>query len=39
MFFGGQAVVLILNAIFPTFLRMKNTLPERYAGYAQVQHL
>ncbi|KAF1994741.1 hypothetical protein P154DRAFT_475473 [Amniculicola lignicola CBS 123094] len=27
MYFGGQAFVLILNAIFPTFLRMKNTLP------------
>ncbi|KAF2732240.1 hypothetical protein EJ04DRAFT_441417 [Polyplosphaeria fusca] len=29
MYFGGQTFVLILNAIFPTFLRMKNTLPER----------
>lgn len=31
MYFGGQAFVLILNAIFPSFLRMKNTLPDRYA--------
>lgn len=30
MYFGGQAFVIILNSIFPTFLRMKNTLPERY---------
>ena len=29
MYFGGQAFVLILNSIFPSFLRMKNTLPER----------
>jgi NCS1 family nucleobase:cation symporter-1 len=28
MYFGGQAFVIILNSIFPTFLRMKNTLPE-----------
>ncbi|ORX95917.1 permease for cytosine/purines, uracil, thiamine, allantoin-domain-containing protein [Clohesyomyces aquaticus] len=28
MYFGGQAFVLILNSIFPSFLRMKNTLPE-----------
>jgi NCS1 family nucleobase:cation symporter-1 len=28
MYFGGQAFVLILNAIFPSFLHMKNTLPE-----------
>jgi NCS1 family nucleobase:cation symporter-1 len=28
MYFGGQAFVLILNAIFPSFLRMKNTLPD-----------
>ncbi|RDW83488.1 hypothetical protein BP5796_04979 [Coleophoma crateriformis] len=26
-FYGGQATVLLLNAIFPSFLRMKNTLP------------
>jgi hypothetical protein len=32
MYFGGQAFVLILNSIFPSFLRMKNTLPARYAG-------
>ena len=28
MYFGGQAFVIILNSIFPSFLRMKNTLPE-----------
>ncbi|KAM3069358.1 hypothetical protein ACMFMG_005464 [Clarireedia jacksonii] len=28
MYFGGEAFVIILNSIFPTFLRMKNTLPE-----------
>lgn len=28
-YFGGQAVVMILNAIFPQFLYMENTLPER----------
>jgi NCS1 family nucleobase:cation symporter-1 len=28
MYFGGQAFVLILNSIFPSFLHMKNTLPE-----------
>ncbi|KAK8056219.1 hypothetical protein PG993_001446 [Apiospora rasikravindrae] len=28
MYFGGMAFVLILNAIFPRFLRMANTLPE-----------
>jgi len=27
MYFGGQGFVIILNAIFPTFLRMRNTLP------------
>ena len=27
MYFGGEAFVIILNSIFPTFLRMKNTLP------------
>ncbi|KAF7190566.1 putative permease C29B12.14c [Pseudocercospora fuligena] len=27
-YFGGQAVVLWLSAIFPQFLRLKNTLPE-----------
>jgi NCS1 family nucleobase:cation symporter-1 len=27
MYFGGEAFVLILNSIFPSFLRMKNTLP------------
>lgn len=32
MFFGGQAFVIILNSIFPTFLRMKNTLPARYVN-------
>jgi nucleobase:cation symporter-1, NCS1 family len=29
MYFGGQAWVIILNSIFPSFLRLKNTLPER----------
>lgn len=29
MYFGGEAFVLILNSIFPSFLAMKNTLPER----------
>ncbi|KAK7907982.1 hypothetical protein PG985_015285 [Apiospora marii] len=28
MYFGGMAFVLILNAIFPSFLHMANTLPE-----------
>lgn len=28
-YFGGQAIVVILNAIFPQFLHLKNTLPER----------
>jgi NCS1 family nucleobase:cation symporter-1 len=28
MYFGGQAFVIILNSIFPSFLRLKNTLPE-----------
>ncbi len=28
IYFGGQAFVIIPNSIFPTFLRMKNTLPE-----------
>ncbi|KAL3422838.1 NCS1 nucleoside transporter [Phlyctema vagabunda] len=28
MYFGGQAFVIILNSIFPTFLHLKNTLPE-----------
>ena len=28
MYFGGQTFVLILNALSPSFLRMKNTLPE-----------
>jgi nucleobase:cation symporter-1, NCS1 family len=28
MYFGGQAFVIILNSIFPSFLHMKNTLPE-----------
>lgn len=27
-FYGGQAIVVILNAIFPQFLHLKNTLPE-----------
>lgn len=27
-YYGGQAVVVILNAIFPQFLHLKNTLPE-----------
>ena len=31
MYFGGQAFVIILNSIFPSFLKMKNTLP-RSAG-------
>lgn len=36
MYFGGQAFVLILNSIFPTFLRMKNTLPDRYEDILQL---
>ncbi|KAI1846696.1 hypothetical protein JX265_009001 [Neoarthrinium moseri] len=28
MYFGGMAFVLILNAIFPSFLAMSNTLPD-----------
>lgn len=28
MYFGGQIFVLILNALSPSFLHMKNTLPE-----------
>ncbi|KAK8089018.1 hypothetical protein PG997_003979 [Apiospora hydei] len=28
MYFGGMAFVLILNAVFPGFLHMANTLPE-----------
>jgi nucleobase:cation symporter-1, NCS1 family len=44
MYFGGQAFVIILNSIFPTFLRMKNTLPERldpseYPSYHTNTHL
>ncbi|KAK4220772.1 NCS1 family nucleobase:cation symporter-1 [Podospora fimiseda] len=27
-YYGGQAVVVVLNAIFPQFLRLKNTLPK-----------
>jgi NCS1 family nucleobase:cation symporter-1 len=27
MYFGGEAFVIILNSIFPSFLRLKNTLP------------
>ncbi|RDW95060.1 hypothetical protein BP5796_00823 [Coleophoma crateriformis] len=27
MYFGGEAICICLSAIFPTFLRMKNTLP------------
>jgi NCS1 family nucleobase:cation symporter-1 len=27
MYFGGQTFVLILNALSPSFLHMKNTLP------------
>lgn len=27
-YFGGEAIVIILNSIFPSFLRMKNTIPE-----------
>ena len=27
MYFGGQAIVIILSAIFPSFLRLSNTLP------------
>jgi hypothetical protein len=33
MYFGGQAFVIILNSIFPSFLRLKNTLPERYTEF------
>lgn len=29
MYFGGQGFVIVLNSIFPSFLHMKNTLPER----------
>jgi cytosine/uracil/thiamine/allantoin permease len=29
MYFGGQAFVIILNALSPDFLHMSNTLPER----------
>jgi nucleobase:cation symporter-1, NCS1 family len=28
-YYGGQAVVVILNAIFPQFLRLRNSLPAR----------
>ena len=28
-YYGGQAVVVVLNSIFPQFLHLKNTLPER----------
>jgi NCS1 family nucleobase:cation symporter-1 len=27
--YGGSAMVVILSAIFPQFLRLKNTIPER----------
>jgi NCS1 family nucleobase:cation symporter-1 len=27
MYFGGEAFVIILNSMFPSFLRLKNTLP------------
>lgn len=30
-YYGGQAVVLILNALSPSFLHMRNTLPESAA--------
>lgn len=29
MYYGGEAFVIILNSIFPSFLRMRNTLPAR----------
>jgi NCS1 family nucleobase:cation symporter-1 len=29
MYFGGQAFVIILNSLSPSFLHMRNTLPER----------
>lgn len=29
MYFGGQGFVIVLNALSPGFLRMRNTLPER----------
>lgn len=28
-YYGGQAVVVILNSIFPQFLVLPNTIPER----------
>jgi NCS1 family nucleobase:cation symporter-1 len=34
MYFGGQAFVIILNALSPDFLHMSNTLPERSASHA-----
>ena len=30
MYFGGQAFVIIINSLSPDFMRMSNTLPERY---------
>jgi NCS1 family nucleobase:cation symporter-1 len=29
MYFGGQAFVIILNSLSPSFLHMRNTLPEK----------
>lgn len=37
-YFGGQATVIILNSIFPSFLRMRNTLPERYKTWSEFGH-
>lgn len=30
MYFGGQAFVIVINSLSPQFMRMSNTLPERY---------